>query len=507
MIGFAPAAVVPPPPASANKVGGALLDLLEPDGAKLPAFPLERLPPSWARWARETAGCAGAPADYVALGLFAAVAGVAGAGVRTKVLHNWREPLVLWQCAVGHAGSGKGAGLAAGRRLIEAIDDAPDGDADAPQRIVSDTTLRALAGVVARNPKGVVAWHDQLMGWLPGRGRARAGWQEAWSAEPVVVNRGVKAAVLRLKHLAASVIGGATPADLTRALKGAGEGLWGRFLFAWPAAAPWMVLRERTAPDDDAAVARLKRIASIVGSAATPLELRLEDDALDVFDAFCQRWHACGPQADGPFAGWLGKAGSQVARLAAALALLEWSERSDDAPPRAIGRSTLEHAIALWDDYFRPHAEATLRLALRGPREDAVRRALRWLREGGATVVSREDIRAQALARSVDARGADRVIAELEALGVLVREADGRRGRGRPPARWRVSLAGNTGNSPEGEKARQNGPSSHLGTPITGNSPKSDSPAGPWVEPKTLPPDFDLDEILRRVEAREAQRG
>src|SRR5688572_9445731 len=93
------------------------LDPLDPDaGAPLPAFPLDGLPAAWATWVGESATLANAPPDHVALGLFAAVAGVAGAGIVAEPVHGWREPLVLWQCAVGAAGAGTPAALAAGRR-------------------------------------------------------------------------------------------------------------------------------------------------------------------------------------------------------------------------------------------------------------------------------------------------------------------------------------------------------------------------------------------------------
>src|SRR5688500_8892554 len=108
----------------------------DPDeGRPLPAFPMHILPPEWARWVTDTAA-------------------VPFAG--------WREPLVLWQCAAGAAGSGKSAGLAASRRLLEAVEHGEDEDKadrvrrNAPQRIVGEATLRALAGVVSRNPNGVV---------------------------------------------------------------------------------------------------------------------------------------------------------------------------------------------------------------------------------------------------------------------------------------------------------------------------------------------------------------
>ena len=47
----------------------------------LPVFPTDLLPPRWGEWVATTARRLGAPADYVACGLLAAVAGVTGAGV------------------------------------------------------------------------------------------------------------------------------------------------------------------------------------------------------------------------------------------------------------------------------------------------------------------------------------------------------------------------------------------------------------------------------------------
>src|SRR5687767_9378654 len=104
---------------------------LDPDNATaLPAFPLHLLPPDWARWVGDTATRVAAPPDHVALGLFSAVAGAAGAGVVAQPIAGWREPLVLWQCAVGPSGHGRSAALGAGRALIDALDDddAADGE-------------------------------------------------------------------------------------------------------------------------------------------------------------------------------------------------------------------------------------------------------------------------------------------------------------------------------------------------------------------------------------------
>jgi hypothetical protein len=100
-------------PISSGSMGGPMGGWGEFDPALLddgrpavPAFPLDVLPTFWRAWARDTAQAAGAPVDYVALSLIAAVAGLCGVGVRVQPSPGWQEPLVLWQALVGAASSG-----------------------------------------------------------------------------------------------------------------------------------------------------------------------------------------------------------------------------------------------------------------------------------------------------------------------------------------------------------------------------------------------------------------
>src|SRR5262249_52736580 len=157
------------------------------------------------------------------------------------------------------------------------------------------------------------------------------------------------------------------------------------------------------------------------------------------FDAFCARCHDEAGRGDGLQAGWFGKGPGTVARLAAILSLLAASERREPGC-LAIDAAAVTNAAALWSDYFRPHALAALgevtEVAMGRP-DTQVARVMRWLRETGATRVSRDEIRSQALARTVDAAGADRVIGELEKFGVLSARAPTLNvGAGRPARRW-----------------------------------------------------------------------
>ena len=62
---------------------------------------------------------------------------------------------------------------------------------------------------------------------------------------------------------------------------------------------------------------------------------------------------------------------------------------------------------------------------------------------GGRTEVSREDVRRTALAQSVSATEADRVLTRLTAAGIVRRpdDDDVSPGRGRPAERWQVNPA------------------------------------------------------------------
>jgi hypothetical protein len=67
---------------------------------------------------------------------------------------------------------------------------------------------------------------------------------------------------------------------------------------------------------------------------------------------------------------------------------------------------------------------------------------VRWLASHRRSEVTREEIRTQALSRSVNAGRADFVIGHLSAGGMLrlITQASGPQG-GRPPLRWRVNPA------------------------------------------------------------------
>jgi hypothetical protein len=170
------------------------------------------------------------------------------------------------------------------------------------------------------------------------------------------------------------------------------------------------------------------------------LILTLDEQAIAPLDRFLARLHVELGETEGMDQAWSGKGRGTVARLIGCLALLDWSFGSRAAVPRAATPQTVEHAVALWQNYLRPHARAALQQVTPDDVELKARQVVRWLKASGLASVSREDIRREALSRSVNAARTDQILYRLQAAGIVhqVHYAMPSHG-GRPPNRWEVN--------------------------------------------------------------------
>jgi hypothetical protein len=438
------AAAPPPPPWPAIDPG-----LLEEARPRLPAFPLNVFPGQWREWVKDAAQWAGSSEDYIAQALLASVAGLCGQGVSARITEAWSEPVILWQALVGGPSSGKTPALDWLRRPLGTVERVLAREGGGPV-VVSDASLPALEAAVAKRRQGVLLWRDEPTAWLAGLGRKsrrdesrRGPFLDTWGAIGLPWGRG---------KTAVSIVGSLDPERLDAALEGAGDGLAARFLYVWPGPAPYRSLRALKPTREDEAVNALQRIARAVGIPEKPLVLAFEDRAVTAFDASLERLHPEVLRAEGFLAGWLGKGRGTVARLAAVLALLDWTANrpSNALPPTVITTQHLCAAWDLWERYYRPHAQAVFDRA--GPADRArqghhqarqhARRVVGWIRARGATEISREEVRREALSQRVNAAGADEVILALEQAGVLrevEEEDDDYPSRGRPARRWQVN--------------------------------------------------------------------
>ena len=432
------------------------ISVLEDKRGAVPPFPLDLLPQPWRDWVSDTAFSAGAPADYVAQAVLAALAGLSGAGVAVRITPVWSEPMVLWQAVVGEPSSGKSSALASMRRLLGLIEEERQANDDErreahaewvrmagareafvpTQVIVADTALETIADIVACNPRGVILWRDEPALFASSD---RSGWLAAWTSGSVTVKRRTDKEVRQLERFAVSILATTLPDDLKEMLQEGDDRLAARFLYAWPGPQPYCPLANgKVAPDDDA-LKMLRRISRLARGPDDPLVLSFDRHGVEALDRFLASLHADRRKTDGLEAAWLGRGGATVARLAGALELLAWSGSGAPGLPGHIGRDQVEAAAALWTSYFRPHARAVFDRAAPSGFDHQVRRAARWLKEAGATVVSREDIRRRALGQALTASDTDRVLGRLHFLGYVCPDrCDDREGPGRPAKRWRI---------------------------------------------------------------------
>jgi hypothetical protein len=433
------------------------VSILEDKRGAVPPFPLDLLPQPWRDWVSDTASSAGAPADYVVQAVLAALAGLCGAGVAVRVTPAWSEPMVLWQAVVGEASSGKSSALASMRRLLGSIEAErrvhDDGQQEAnagrvrSQVVVADTALETIAEIVSGNPRGVILWRDEPA-WLARLGDAgndgsdRNRWLEAWNAGSVTLQRRTDKSSLQLEKFPLSILATTPPDSLKEVLEEGGEGPAARFLYAWPGPQPYCPLASGKIAKDDDALRMLRRISRLARTPDDPLVLAFDQRGVEAFDGFLAGLHADRRRTEGLEAAWLGKGWSTVARLAGALELLAWSGTGAPGLPGHIGREQVEAAAALWTGYFRPHARAVFDCAAPSDFDGRVRRVARWLKEGGATVVSRTDVRRRALGQAVNAEDTNMVLYRLHFLGfVRPDRSHDHEGPGRPASRWLVNPA------------------------------------------------------------------
>ena len=406
--------------------------LLEDRRIALPPFPVDLMPLPWRAWLGDTAASACAPIDYAAQALFAAVSGLCGAGAAVRVTATWQEPLVLWQLAVGRVSSGRSPARASTRRLLATVEE------ETQAILVDDAQVHRIDEVAAANARGCLLWRDEAGDWFTclkaEDDRRRRLWLQSWSA-----GSGTPAAVT--ESAAVSILGAVQPEQLARLFQEA-EDLAARYLYAWPHQAPFRSVVGRPSPDDGEALSRLRRIARKVVTIRDPLMLVVDERGLAALDTFMAKVHAALGEAEGLEEAWLGKGRGTVMRLAGILELLDWSATGSSGPPGHIGRERIEEAAALWEGYFRPHATSLFMQTAPTTTELQARRAARWLRSRGMPCVTREQIRRDALSRTVNAFGADQVLYRLRTANIVREVPDGWRATGgRPINMWQVNPA------------------------------------------------------------------
>lgn len=427
------------------------MSLIGENRRKPPDFPVDAFGEFWADWLHQAAEGAVCPVDYVAGPLLVAAAALIGGVRRVSPWSGWTEPSILWIASVGAPSSRKSPGADPIMSIINEMERAylaeyqtaygewarkneesalvqahwekqvadaisngitPTAKPDSLkiqepicQRImINDTSIEKAGALSAENPRGLLLFRDELLGWFGGIGRfsarerGRAFWTEAFGGRGYVVDRVKFSEPIRIDKLSISICGGIQPDRLAHLLEEPDDGLLSRFLWLWPSRKP--VRRPSVELNNDAASQALRKLSALSwarrdGDGNEPVVCSLTDEAKTFFETWWTGHDARIPP--GPLGGVFGKAPGLALRIALLLEHLCWCACDPPAtPPDQVGLDATRRAITMMDDYFLPMAEMVYGDACAPEAERHASIVARWLLDQRSMQINARELRRQA---------------------------------------------------------------------------------------------------------------
>jgi hypothetical protein len=277
-----------------------------------PAFPLDVLPPTLAKFVDALRRNMGADPSAVAMAALAAVSGAINAATQVHAGEGWWDMPILWVLLIGAPSTIKSPIIDKVKKPLTRIDHqrheawsldykiwkqnkpAKGPHAPAPPRpprcVINDDTPEKVAELLSRDQSGSIMVHDELAGWIAGFERYGSGAAErafyltSWNGGPFLKDRVGNGkqdqdAEIRVENLALCILGGIQPDRLGKLGDLTSDGLLQRFLIVLMKGAErgnqyHLVAAEEAAYD--------KLITSI--NSAAPQKYHFADHALEVRD-------------------------------------------------------------------------------------------------------------------------------------------------------------------------------------------------------------------------------
>src|SRR5262249_45005350 len=153
----------------------------------------------------------------------------------------------------------------------------------APRLYAVDVTIERMAQLLTARPRGMLLLVDELAGLFANlsrysKGDDRTFWLMSWDGGAYSVERKTPPP-LEVANLLVGIVGGLQPDKLADCFKGAADGAYARFLFAWPRPAPYRPLSADAAEVDDDLANMLDRLVKL-NDLEPPRKVRLSRQAV-----------------------------------------------------------------------------------------------------------------------------------------------------------------------------------------------------------------------------------
>jgi hypothetical protein len=441
-------------------------------------FPVDALPGPLAGFVRTGSAAFGCDPSMLALPVLTACASAIGNTRRIHVKDGWDESAIIWSVIVAESGSMKSPAFRLAVRPLQEIQNEafksyfeeleefhaeskryeaelsawkkkPDGDPPElpdepvpPRCLVGDTTVEALAPILAPNPRGVLLARDEIAGWIGSFGRysGKAGadvshWLSMFSGDSIIVDRKTGPdKIIQVDHAAVWVCGGIQPGIFKRELgqQHRENGLASRLLLAMPPRRPKRWTDEGVPPAAEAEYALLiEKLRELAPNPNTeqfePITLNFSAAAKKVFVAFYDAHNLELTQLSGDLAAVWSKMEAYAARLALVHHLVR-EANGEQVGPTVDKESMLAGVIlAKW---FCHEAKRVYEVLDEDEEQCEIRQKIELIKGLGGVVSVRDWQRQHGFRTSADAR-ADLSLLEETGLGEIMDKRSGGKG-GRP---------------------------------------------------------------------------
>jgi hypothetical protein len=469
------------------------VSLLDDRRGDLPPFPLNALYPNQLQERiKQLADGSGTSFAHVAVPLLGVASSLIGISRRVEASSSFLQPMTCWTALVAYSGEGKTPGINVTRKALAHIDrrqeiaqlkreherkaalakaskdkwkkdfdeafkkhrpaPTPTAEADDPGHFieprlsVTDITVERMGELMQARPHGMLLLNDELGGWFHSMNQYKGGvggdnsfWLACWDGDSYTIER-KSCPPANIDHLLVGIVGGLQPDKIHDVFKGPANGMYARFLFAWPDKPPYRPLQDNSTEIDPMIVDLLDQLDRLRERKVAYLKsyIRLSPQARKAFERFRLEQYASAETLDGREREWWAKAQAHVLRVAGTLSLMRWAVVGGKEPTE-IRSKYVKAAVQLVRDYFWPHAQACLRQIGLSERHVHSRRVLRWIKANNKEQVRREDIRRNALSQLLDADQTDELLKGLARAGWLRKIEDRHPGPGRKKEAWQVN--------------------------------------------------------------------